>query len=67
MTLFLALLNLALGMVYTSYGIMTAIDMKRGWRTSGFSHFGAAWLVMAFTCGPHHLEHGLHQLSAGRR
>jgi hypothetical protein len=60
-----ALLNIGLGMVYTSYGLMTAVDLKRGWRTEGFSHFGAAWLAMAFTCGPHHLEHGLHQL-AGR-
>jgi hypothetical protein len=66
MTLAVAVLNLALGMVYTSYGLMTAVDMRRGWRTDGFSHFGAAWLVMAFTCGPHHLEHGLHQLAAGR-
>lgn len=62
----LGFLNLGLGMVYTSYGIMTAIDLKRGWRTQGFSHFGAAWLAMAFTCGPHHLEHGLHQVVAGR-
>jgi hypothetical protein len=45
---------------------MTVIDLKRGWRTHGFSHFGAAWLAMAFTCGPHHLEHGLHQVFAGR-
>ena len=66
MSLLVGLLNIALGCVYTSYGIMTAIDLKRGWRTSGFSHFGAAWLVMAFTCGPHHLEHGMHQVYAGR-
>lgn len=66
MTVLVGLLNIGLGMVYTSYGIMTAIDLKRGWRSSGFSHFGVAWLVMAFTCGPHHLEHGLHQLAAGR-
>jgi hypothetical protein len=66
MNIVVGLLNVALGCVYTSYGIMTAIDLKRGWRTSGFSHFGAAWLVMAFTCGPHHLEHGLHQLWSGR-
>ena len=65
MRLLVAYLNLGLGTVYTSYGLMTAVDLKRGWRTGGFSHFGAAWLAMAFTCGPHHLEHGLHQL-AGR-
>ena len=58
-------LNLLLGTVYTSYGIMTAVEMKRGWRTLGFSHFGAAWIAMAFTCGPHHLSHGLHLLLGG--
>lgn len=59
-------LNLLLGSVYTSYGIMTAIEMKRGWRSYGFSHFGAAWIAMAFTCGPHHLAHGFHQAFEGR-
>ena len=55
-------LNLVLGAVYTSYGTMTIIDLKQGWRTSGLSHFGLAWIAMAFTCGPHHLDHGLHAL-----
>jgi hypothetical protein len=59
-------LNLVLGTAYTSYGVLTLIDMKRGWRTLGFSHFGAAWVAMAFTCGPHHLAHGLHQAFEGR-
>ena len=61
-----AVLNLVLGTVYTSYGIMTIVDLKRGWKTMGFSHFGAAWIAMAFTCGPHHLEHGLHVALDGR-
>jgi hypothetical protein len=61
-----ALSNLALGVAYTGYGMMTAIEMKRDWRTFGFSHFGAAWICMAFTCGPHHLDHGLHVAAAGR-
>ncbi|MGH2785396.1 MAG: hypothetical protein ACRDJ1_09040 [Actinomycetota bacterium] len=58
--------NLILGVVYTSYGIMTIEDMRRGWKTMGFSHFGAGWIAMAFTCGPHHLFHGLHALFEGR-
>ena len=62
----LAGLSLVLGTVYTSYGVMTIIDLRRGWRRFGFSHFGAAWIAMAFTCGPHHLEHGLHLALAGR-
>ena len=61
-----AVLNLVLGGVYTSYGILTIIDLKREWRQRGFSHFGLAWIAMAFTCGPHHLEHGLHVAFAGR-
>ena len=52
--------NIALGLIYTCYGVMTIIDLKNGWRTRGLSHFGLAWIAMAFTCGPHHLEHGLH-------
>ncbi|HET6793666.1 MAG TPA: hypothetical protein VFH45_04450 [Acidimicrobiales bacterium] len=57
--------NLILGLVYTGYGVVTLVDLKQGWRTRGFSHFGAAWVAMAFTCGPHHLEHGLHALTTG--
>jgi hypothetical protein len=61
-----AALNVVLGLVYLQYGVMTFVDMKRNWSTMGFSHFGAAWIAMAFTCGPHHVEHGLHILAAGR-
>src|SRR2546423_4481001 len=61
-----ALLNIALGVAYTSYGIITALEMKNDWRSFGFSHFGAAWIAMAFTCGPHHLDHGLHVLDGGK-
>lgn len=61
-----AALNLLLGVVYTSYGVMTIIDLIREWNRRGFSHFGLAWIAMAFTCGPYHLEHGLHLAFAGR-
>jgi hypothetical protein len=60
-----AAVNIALGLIYTCYGVMTIIDLKHGWRTMGFSHFGLAWIAMAFTCGPHHLEHGLHAALVG--
>ena len=62
----LGLLNLVLGTVYTCYGLMTIVDLRRGWATRGPSHFGFAWLAMAFTCGPHHLDHAAHLLIAGR-
>lgn len=57
------LVNVGLGTIYFSYGLMTIVDLKRGWRTNGLSHFGLAWIAMAFTCGPHHLDHGLSVLS----
>jgi len=57
--------NLILGFVYCSYGVITIIDLARGWRANGLSHFGLAWIAMAFTCGPHHLEHGFH-VASGR-
>lgn len=66
MTTALAWLSIILGIVYTSYGIMTVVDLARGWRKYGLSHFGLAWIAMAFTCGPHHLEHGLHLLAGPR-
>jgi hypothetical protein len=59
-------LNLVLGIAYTTYGLITISDLKRGWKTMGFSHFGFAWVAMCFTCGPHHLVHGIHVLFEGR-
>ena len=61
-----AALNIVLGLVYTQYGTMTLYEMVRNRRTMGFSHFGAAWIAMAFTCGPHHLVHGIHVGFEGR-
>jgi hypothetical protein len=61
-----ALTNIVLGLAYCGYGVMTAVEMRRDWRTHGFTHFGMAWLLMAFTCGPHHLVHGVHILFEGR-
>lgn len=66
MTLAVGLLNLVLGTVYTCYGLMTIVDLRRGWATRGPSHFGFAWLAMAFTCGPHHLDHAAHVLLTDR-
>ena len=67
MTTAVGILNLILGVAYTGYGVITLIDMRRGWRRDGFSHFGAAWVAMAFTCGPHHLFHGIHVVLEGRQ
>lgn len=62
MRLSVALLNLAVGSVYVLIGTLVLIDLKRGWKTMGFSHFGAGFIGLAFTCGPHHFAHGIHLL-----
>ena len=66
MTWAVAAVNLVLGAAYCGYGVMTALEMRRDRRSFGFSHFGAAWIAMAFTCGPHHLIHGVHVALEGR-
>lgn len=66
MTMASGVLNLVLGTIYFCYGLMTIVDLRRGWATRGFSHFGFAWIAMAFTCGPHHLDHAAHTLLTDR-
>ncbi|MDQ3719998.1 MAG: EAL domain-containing protein [Actinomycetota bacterium] len=63
------LLTFCVGGVYLSVGVITLVEMRRNWDRMGFSHFGAAWVVMLFTCGPHYLVHGEHmplRRAAGR-
>lgn len=67
MTTAVTAVNLFLGLAYLGIGTMTAIDLKRGWKTMGFSHFGVAFMGLAFTCGPHHLAHALHTAFEGRQ
>lgn len=62
----LAVLSIGLGLVYLAVGLIIFVDLRRGWPSMGFSHFGLAVIVLALTCGPHHLEHGIHLGVAGR-
>lgn len=66
MTVAAGVLNVLVGAVYLQYGTITVVEMRRNWGRMGFSHFGAAWIAMAFTCGPHHMVHGVHLLFEGR-
>ena len=60
MTWLLGLPSIALGVAYTSLGVLTLDEIRRDTRTRGFSQFGTAFALMAFTCGPHHLFDGYH-------
>ena len=59
-------LNVLLGVVYLGIGTMVAIDLESDIRRRGFSHFGVAWLTIMYTCGGHHLVHGIHLAAEGR-
>ena len=65
MNLATGVLSLLIGNAYLMLAWFTARDMWRNRRDRGYSHFGAAFLVMALTCGPHHLVHGAHLLFEG--
>ena len=65
MTLLAGIFALLTGIAYTGLGVITGYELIRHRRTRGFSHFGGAFLVMAFTCGPHHLVHAWRHLVAG--
>ena len=65
MTAWVVVANLVTGLVYSTYGLMTVHDLRSHWRERGISHFGVAWVAMAFTCGPHHVEHALHLAAGG--
>jgi hypothetical protein len=58
------ILALATGLAYTGLGVITVYELIRHRRERGFSHFGLAFGVMAFTCGPHHLVHAYRHLIA---
>jgi uncharacterized membrane protein len=57
-------LSLLTGLAYTTLAAVTAYELLRH-RARGFSHFGVAFIVMALTCGPHHLVHAYRHLLAG--
>lgn len=59
-------LNLFLGAVYWGIGSLIAVDLEQSMRRRGWSHFGVAWLTIMFTCGAHHLVHGVHLTAEGR-
>jgi hypothetical protein len=52
--------NIALGLGYLVLAVLVALELQRQWRVPGVWQFGAALTAIAFTCGPHHLAHGIH-------
>jgi hypothetical protein len=65
MTLAAGILALLTGLAYTGLGVITAYELARHGRRRGASYFGIGFLLMAATCGPHHLVHATHHLIEG--
>jgi hypothetical protein len=60
-----AVINILLGTVYVTLGLLIVVDLKLGWHVFGFSRFGGGLAAVAFTCGAHHLAHGHHVVFEG--
>jgi hypothetical protein len=63
-TVLAGVLALFTGLAYTALGAIAGYELIRH-RARGFSQFGFAFFVMAWTCGPHHLVHAVRHLIAG--
>jgi hypothetical protein len=57
--------SLLLGAAYVWLGAVAFVELRRGRRERGLSPFGVAFMLMALTCGPHHLAHAEHGLLRG--
>lgn len=63
MTAVAVVANLAMGITYLAIGAVVLSELIRD-RGEG-DRLGLALFAMAVTCGPHHVEHGLHLLDDG--
>jgi hypothetical protein len=65
MSVLAGVLALATGTAYSILGVIAAYELVTGRRSRGWSHIGGAFMLMAATCGPHHLVHATHLLFEG--
>lgn len=59
--------ELATGIAYTGLGVLSAWEMVRERSTLGRSQFGLSFMLMAFTCGPHHLAMAVATIGSQRQ
>lgn len=67
MTAAVSAANLFLGIAYLALAALVLWELVRGWGQRGTTHFGLALAAIAFTCGPHHIVHGMHVGFEGQR
>lgn len=52
--------NIVLGVAYLALGVIVLLDLHRQRSERGVWQMGAALAALCFTCGPHHVVHGVH-------
>jgi hypothetical protein len=52
--------NFALGVAYLGLGVLVLLELTRERSDRSAWHVGLALAALTFTCGPHHLVHGVH-------
>jgi hypothetical protein len=60
MTTAVATGNIILGLAYLGLGALVLLDLYRQRSERGVWQMGAALAALCFTCGPHHVVHGVH-------
>jgi len=58
----IGLISITLGLIYIALGVLAASEMISSRKQYGVSRFGVGYILMAISCGPHHLLHGNHVL-----
>lgn len=62
MTMAIGGVSAVLGTVYLTLGVIAAQELISSRRTYGMSRFGLGFILMASSCGPHHILHAMHVL-----
>ena len=55
MRITIGIIEVLIGLTYTGLGVLTVYELHTNHKSRGWSQFGLAFALMAFTCGPHHL------------
>jgi hypothetical protein len=59
-TIVIGVVSAVLGLAYLALGVIAAFEVVESHKTYGVSRFGLGYILMATSCGPHHLLHASH-------
>lgn len=62
MNVLIGVTSIGLGVAYLALAAIAVHEVMQGRRALGVSRFGIGYVLMASSCGPHHIIHGHHAL-----